>query len=198
MVEVVDDLVGHFAESAVFGVHEDVGLAVVGFAGGEERADGREGIGTIEEGAVGLVAGALPDGFGGGPEADDEGVFFQAGEVGGVDDEAAAGGDDAVGTGFEIADEVGFELAKDGFSVFGEDAGDGFVGAFFEEFIGVEKGEAEVVGDMVADGGFAGAHETDEGKVADGGSGFVHRGGVADRGAAGTPIRWEGRGTGQG
>jgi hypothetical protein len=64
---------------------------------------------------------------------------FEACHVGGIDDEAAAGGDDSVALGFEFVDDLGFEGAKMGFAFVGEDVGDAFAGALFDDGIGVDQ-----------------------------------------------------------
>ena len=103
-------------------------------------------------------------------------MTLEAGEIVRIDDQAATRGYDTAGPGFELPDERGLQLAKDRFAVFRKYSGDGFARPFLDQLIGIQKGETEFFGHMPSDGGLAGAHETDEGKVADGGR-FVHSSG---------------------
>lgn len=101
-----EDLAGDFPDGAAFGGDEDVGLPVGGGSGLEESADFVLGVRILKERSVVLVADSLPDGVWGGPEADHEGVGFEAVQVWGVEDEAASGGDDAAFLGGQAGDHI--------------------------------------------------------------------------------------------
>jgi len=118
------------------------------------------------------VAYPFPDGFGGSPKADDEGVLFEAGEVGGVGGHSAAGADDELFAVLEFLDEGGFAIAEVGFSLFGEDPADGLAYDLFDPGIGIEEFEMEGFCDEGADGGLADAHESDQGQVPKGSLGL--------------------------
>ena len=119
----------------------------------------------LEQGTVGLVADAFPDLLGGGPEADDQGMGLEAGEVAGFGGVAAAGGDDETFVAGEFLADLLFEGAEGGFAVLGEDIGDGAAGVLLDEFIGVDELKVQEVGDEPAHGGLARAHEADEREV---------------------------------
>ena len=64
LLEVMDDLVGDFALPPELGVYEYVGLSIKRFSSGEQRTDFFERLVAVQQGSVGLVMGALPDGLG--------------------------------------------------------------------------------------------------------------------------------------
>ena len=90
----MDDLLRDFAHGTQIRVQQHVRLLVKRFARGEQFADFRLRIGVVEQGTVRLVFHALPDFFRRRPEADDQGVRLEAGEVFWIHRQAAAGGDD--------------------------------------------------------------------------------------------------------
>jgi len=164
----VDDLGGDFAGRAQVGADKDAGLTIGGAAFGVEFGDGGLRIGRFEQGAMVLVADAFPDGVGRGPQAHDEGVGTEVFEVGGIADEAAAGGDDEFVPGGEIGDDGAFVGAEAGFAFGGEDFGDGLSHALGDEVVCVDKLEAQLLGNDASDGGFADTHEPDQGQIANG------------------------------
>lgn len=165
VLETFCDVSGDVGGVAEVDADHEIGLAIAGGSFGEEGANFFEGIFRLEEGAMRLSADAVVDGFWAGPEAGDEAVGAEAFEILRVDDHAAAGGDDLLFLGGEFGDEGFFEGAEGGFAIVGEDIADAAAGALFDEFVGIDESEAEEFGEEVADGGFACAHEADEGDV---------------------------------
>jgi len=114
-----------------------------------------------------LIANAFPDCFRRRPKANHQGVALEAGQVLLIGNQSAAGGDHRVFVPAQLRYDGAFALAKGGFAFLCKDFPNRFTGARFDGLIRVEKVETQLVGDEPAHGGFAGAHESDEGKVAD-------------------------------
>lgn len=93
---------------------------------------------------------------------------LEAGQIGRIDHQTAAGGDDGVAAGAEGTEHHLLVLTEGGLAPLGEDVGDGLPDFIFDQFVGVNESEAEMLGGQAADGGFARAHETDQGKIANG------------------------------
>ena len=109
---------------------------------------------------------------------------FEAGEIGRIGGQSAAGGDDGLIAGSKFMNELRFKLAKSWLAVLRKDFCDLFSAALLDEGVGIEQFKLELFGDEAAHGGFARAHETDEGDVGDvAGGGHAHE--VADLGAEG-------------
>lgn len=163
--ELVEDLLGNFAGRTETRVDHRVRLMISSGTRVEEFADFGQRIGGLQQWAVDLDAHPLPNGLGRRPQTDHHGVRFEAVQVGGIGDEAAAGGNDDVLPGLEGLGGVFLEFAECLLAVLGEDIGDGLAGLAFNPFIGIDKVEVKMLGDNAPDGGFAGAHEADEGNV---------------------------------
>jgi hypothetical protein len=133
------------------------------------------------------------EGLGIGGEVDDFAGFFEGGDIGGAEDDAATGGDDEVIFFGGFGDDGGFEVAEGGFALGGEDFLDGAAGAFDEEGVGIDEVHPEFLGEAFADGGFARTAVADEGEV-HGGSEKEGKGervkGKGEKGKGG--VRWSG------
>ena len=90
---------------------------------------------------------------------------FQTGQIGVVRCEAAAGGDDGLLPLGEFLHKAAFPFAEGRLAVLRKNVGNGLAGAGFNGVVGVEKGKVERGRQHLADRGFAGAHEADEGDV---------------------------------
>ena len=124
------------------------------------------GIGVLQEGAVVVVSGAACEEGDWGFEPDDEAEVAQEGEISGNGDDASTCGDDGIATTDQAAKGGGFALPERGFAFLSEDVGDGAaVGLTDDKGVGVDEIPAELAGDDFSDGGFAGAHESDEDDV---------------------------------
>ena len=122
-------------------------------------------VGTIDDaGGEGLEHAAVEEGREGGIEEDGDG----AGSL--LDEEAvaegfgraAAEGEYGVRAGEGAGEGAGLEAAEMGLAEGAEDLGDGDTGEVGDEVVEIEEGPAEVVGEVAADGGLAGAHEAGE------------------------------------
>ena len=109
-----------------------------------------------------LVADAFPDFFRRSPEADDQRVGFQGREIFRIRWQTAPGGYDGFYARRKFLHDLFFQCPERRFSFLGENIRDGATGARLDQFIRVEKFKAEIFRHLPADGGFAGAHETDE------------------------------------
>ena len=161
----MNDLLRDLADGAEFAVYQHISLTVGGFPTGQQGADFRPRVGFVEQGAMSLAVDALEDSFRRRPQTDDEGVLLETNQIGRVHGQAAAGGDYAAGASGQFPDESVFQFPKGGFAVLGENLRDALAGARFDEFIGVEKVETQLLGHEPADGGLARAHETNQGQI---------------------------------
>jgi hypothetical protein len=152
-------------ERAHFRVQQDVRLSIKGFALGKKRTDFGEWIRMAEQGTMSLAAHPFPNFFRRCPEANDERMAFEAGEIVRIRGQSAAAGNNGFLSGGEFDDDFSFELAKKRFAFLRKNLADGFAGARFDDVIGVEESEVQLAGDQLADGGLAGSHETDERNV---------------------------------
>ncbi len=152
--------------NSVFTQH--VGLLVKWFARGEQFADFFLRIGVVEQGTVRLVFDALPDFFRRRPEADDQRVRLEAGEVFRIRRQAAAGGDDRLRRGRQVPRPASSSSARK--------AGSPSVLKMsamvrpvprLDHFVRVEIIEMQLLGDEPAHGGLARAHEADEREIDD-------------------------------
>lgn len=162
----MDDLVNDFLEGSHLRIDQQVGLSIDGFPLGEEFADAFLRVFGLEEGPVGLMLDAFPDGIGRSPEANNQCVCFKAGEVVGVGGEAAAGGDDQAFPLGEFLDEHGFAGAEVIFAVLFKNARNGQAHDRFDLGVGVQKVKINCARDLLADGGFSHPHKPDQGYVA--------------------------------
>ncbi len=120
-----------------------------------------------------LVLGdAIEDLVGCGDEAEDASVAGQAGDVVGVEHQAAAGRDHQSVAGGELGGEFALDLSESFFPSRSEDLGNLAV-ALLDQLIGVDELVAEMFGEEATDGRLASAHETGEHDVA--GISPVHR-----------------------
>lgn len=159
----------------------------VGDLGGRESVDENGDVGSAVERQAALVAsfkvgligedgagvlGTAAAGEGGRQsdfEMDEEGSGAVEEQAAGripFDCASAKGEDEGVGGG-ETGDGGVFAVAKGGFTVAGEELGDGHAGFGFKDVVGVEEAPAEALGDEWTDGGFTGAHEAGEDDAAD-------------------------------
>ena len=188
--ELVDDLLGDFADGADVRIDEDVSLFIERLTRGQQGADSSRRVRVVEQGPVRLVLDAFPDFFRRRPEADDERVRFQGGQILRIHRQAAAGGDDRARLLGEFLDHRGFHPAEGRFAVRGENVSNRPARARLDEVVGVEVFEMQLLGDEAADRGFAGAHEADERDIGD--VAFaVHRMELADF-AAGRTLQMQG------
>lgn len=163
--KLVGDVLGDFAWAALLAIDQHVGLSVEGFAFVKELLDFRQWIRGVQERPMGLMRDAPKNRFRRGPKAGDQGMAFDAFEVRGVHDEAAASRDDAARLGFQFADDVRFHGSKFGFAFVGENLRNLFFGAFLDEGVGVDEAQIQHGSEGVPNGRFARAHETDEGDI---------------------------------
>jgi hypothetical protein len=94
-------------------------------------------------------------------------VGFEAEEVVWIGDEPAAGGNDDIAAGEEGVGGAFLQFAEGFLAILGEDVRDGFTGLCLDPFVGVDELEVQKLSGEASDGGFADAHESDEGKVVD-------------------------------
>ena len=145
------------------------GGGVEGEASGGDGGHGGAGVFGLEEGPI-LVAGdAAEEGVIGGGEEDDEAEILEEGPIFGEEDDAPAGGDHGVRDGGERGKGSGLSFTKKGFTVFGEDLGDGRLEGGGDEGIGIGEREVEGSGEGLADGRFSRAHGADEDEIFVGG-----------------------------
>ena len=139
--ELVGDLMGDFFDGPAFGIDEHVRQTIDRLALGEEALYFFKRIGVLKEGTVRLVADALPNHLGAGPEADRERVGLELGEVEGVGSQAAAGRDHGVAEFVQAVEELAFVLAEARLAFFSEDFANSFSGVFFYQLVGIHKSE---------------------------------------------------------
>ena len=163
--ELMGDLAGDFSNGAQLGVHQDVCAPVKGLPLGEQLPNSRHWVGTVEQRAMALPVDTLPDGFRGGPKADDHGVVFKAVQVVRIGAQTAAGSENGPGARGEAGDDLLFELPEPRFAFEPEDLGDELAGLALDEFVGVDHLEMQLAGQQVRDRAFPRAHEPDEGDV---------------------------------
>lgn len=155
-----------FVEVEIVGGDDEVGgFLVEGASLFEELGDGFAWVVGMEEGAFPVAGDAVEDGVFRRVEPDGEADFLEEAAIFGAEDDTAAGGDDVAGFFGEAGEGLGFDIAEVIFTVVGEDVGDGFSGLGDDEVVGIDEGEVEAGGEFLADGGFSGAHEADEGDV---------------------------------
>ena len=128
-LELQNDLLRDFAGGALVGVDQHVGLPVERRADFEQFADFFLRVGIVEQGPVRLVADAFPDFFRRRPEAHDERVSFQRGEIFRIGRQAAAGGNHGFMSRGQFADDLPFQRAESRFAVLGKNVGNGPAGA---------------------------------------------------------------------
>jgi hypothetical protein len=164
-MELVQHLLGNLLGRTLAGLDENVGLAVKGIAHGKEFANFAQRISGLQQGPVGLLAHPFPDRFGRGPQANDKGMRFQAGQIGRVHNQTAPGGNDQLLPLRQSLDHLLFQLAECGLALLLKDFADGDTALGFDELVRIDKLELQQLGGQAADGRFAGAHETDQGDV---------------------------------
>ena len=106
------DLLRHFADGTQFSVQQHVGQFVERFARGKQVADFLLRVGIMEQGTVRLAFHAFPDFLRRRPQADDERMRPETGQIFGVGRQAAAGGDDGSRPGGKFPDQFLFQFAK--------------------------------------------------------------------------------------
>jgi hypothetical protein len=162
-----------FADRTQIRVQQHVRLFIKGFARREQLADFRLGVFVMQQRAMALMTHALPDLFRGRPQADDQCVRFETGEIFGIHRQAATGGNDRFHAVGQFRDNLLLERAKCRLAVHGKNVGDAAACLILDQLVGVEIIEVQLLGDEPAHGGFARAHETDERDV-DEATGVVH------------------------
>ena len=103
-----------------------------------------------------------------GPEANDQGVPLEAGEIFGKSHRATASGDDQSAPGFQPGDGFAFQFAKGVLTGFVENFAHGNAGFGFHQRIGIHKLKPQLARHRAAHGRFPTSHESHEGKVVDG------------------------------
>lgn len=79
--------------------------------------------------------------------------------------QSAAGGNDRFGPAAKFLNNRRLKGAKRRFAVAGENVADAASRAGFDHFVGIHVSIVQKLGDKVADGRFAGAHEADQSKI---------------------------------
>src|SRR5260221_177435 len=128
---------------------------------------------VVDQGTVALGTDASQDLLRRRPQAGDERVQLEAGQVVRVRRQAAAGGDDRLGAAGQFLHDLLFQGAKRRFPIGVENIRDGAAGAGLDRLVRVEVIEVQHVGHKPAHGRLARAHETDERDV-DELAGVVH------------------------
>ncbi len=114
------------------------------------------------------MLGAIVQRLGTGPQANDEGVPLEAGEIFGKSHRATASGDDQSAPRFQAGDGFAFQFAKGVLTGFVENFAHGNAGFGFHQRISIHKLKPQLARHRAAHGGFPTAHETNESKVMDG------------------------------
>jgi len=164
-VELVNHLLRHLARGASLGIHQHVGLAVIRLTDCQQFADLRERVAFVQERAVGMCAHVLPNGFRGCPEANHERMSFEAGEVSFPGGQTPAAGGDRLVTARQFFNDAALPGAKSGLAVLLKDVVDRLAGTRFDDVVGVQKGEMQMLRSDPAGDRFASAHEADECEV---------------------------------
>lgn len=112
-----------------------------------------------------LGAATFPDASRGAPQADDQSVLLQAGEIPRLGGKTASGSDDGLSGLGQLGEHLAFQGAKGLFPGLGKNLRNGSAGAGFDEFVGIEKLEGELGGDQATDRGFARPHKADKGDI---------------------------------
>ena len=172
--ERVDDMLHDFLHRPQFGAHEHIGVAVKGFAFGQQLTDFRERVGCLEQGTVRLMVDPLPNGLRRRPKANDQCVSFQAGQAFFTAHQSATGGDDRSVEVLEILHHGPLVFAEPRLAFLGEDGGNGFASPRLDEFVGIDEAEVQLRGHELSDGGLARPHEADQSQVVDVARGAHH------------------------
>ena len=141
----------------------DVGQAV-GVAAA--FVEGGEGFGVARQGAVGGSGRRAARTISKGQSSQTVMPLFSSrSRLAGWREGAAAEGQDGGAAAFDpghvLADDGGFDAAEFGLAARFEDFGDGDLFGGFDLVIGIEEAPAQAMGQMAADGAFAGSHEAD-------------------------------------
>src|SRR6266511_5517146 len=110
-----------------------------------------------------LMPHPLPNRFDGRPQANYQGVLFEAGKVRFVRSQAAAGTNHLLTPAGHLGDKLPFHLAKGLLPLLNENLRDALARALFDDLIGIDKIEAQRRRAEPSDRRLARAHEADEG-----------------------------------
>jgi len=156
---------GDFAQRAHFSVYHHVGLLVVRLALGKHLANCQQRIGLLQKRPMALVLGAFVNCFRIGPQTNNQRVLLETGQVIGIHNGTAAGGNHQLFPVAQFINDIAFQLPEDRLALGREYFRDGNARAFRDQGVRIHKLKAQLAGDLPAHGGFAAAHEADEGKV---------------------------------
>ena len=109
----------------------------------------------------------LPNGLRRCPKTNDQGVGFEAGQVGFLGHQPAAGGDDGSMEVPQLLHHGPFVFAELQLAFLGEDRGYSFAGPRFDEFVSIDEAEMQLRSHELSDRGLSRPHEADQSKVVD-------------------------------
>jgi hypothetical protein len=134
---------------------------------GQQLTDPGFGIGNLQQGPRPISLHAAPNDVGRNPETNHQGVLFQTGEMRGIRPHPPTGGKDRVAIRIELGHQLSLKIPKPDFPFLVENLADTHTGARLDERIGIDKTEVQLPGHQAPDRGFARAHETNQGQIAD-------------------------------
>ena len=112
-----------------------------------------------------LVVNTFEDFLRGSPQAHHQRMRLQAGEIGFIGGQPAAGGNHGPLAQRQFGHQPAFELAKHCFTFLFKDLADGFPCPGFDHVVAIQESEMQGISHQAAYGRFAGAHESNQGNV---------------------------------
>lgn len=144
--EIMHHEVAGFFQRTPIGTQQYIGLFVNGGALLQECIDGLEGIGSLQQGAVGLGADPIPYRLCRGPEANHECMAFEAFQVLRIGSDAAARADDESCLTFQLIHNDFFIFTEPCFSFLFKDLGDSPACMVFDEVVCVDELHVQLSG----------------------------------------------------
>ncbi len=166
-MKLVNDLQPDFAHGTKLGADEHVGLAVERLADGQEGADSRQRIGVLEQRSVIVLAHSLVNRLRLSAQTDEQGVGFQQREIILIRDKTSACGNHRAGSRGQGQGSHALAFAKSRFALLAENLRDSPTCGLFHEHVRIHELEFQMLGDKLANNGFARAHKANEGQVVD-------------------------------
>ena len=117
-------LLGNLVNGSPFGIHQNISFCINRFPLREQPLDFRQRISVLQQRPVRLASHSLPDRFRTRPQANDERMLLEQGEISRIGPQASSCGDDGLPLTHEFRDYLSLAFAKSAFSLFGEDRAD--------------------------------------------------------------------------
>lgn len=157
-----EDFFGDLSGGFVVGLDLARDGVVEGLALAEQVADSAQPVFHLKQRAIRVAFDSLKNHLRSGAEAEYEAGRAEVADVGGVQNDAAAGGDDEVFARGEFLYEFALEVAEIWLAGVGEDFGDGPAFALLNQRVHIHKFAVEFFRQRATGDAFAGAHEADE------------------------------------